>query len=122
MQQKVLITESNGDMKSLYNTILRDEYDLEFVEDGAAVISKMQAPPDIYLLNSRLPDMSVLQLCDYLHLQPATRDKPILILSASEDIKLFSEECPAEGYIRKPFRPAELLNMIHKLLVPDVNH
>lgn len=122
MQQRVMITENNGDMKRLYQSILQQQYDIQFADDGATVVNSLSSPPDIYLLNSRLPDMSVTELCDYLHEQPVSRDIPILILSAADEIATYSEECPAEGYIRKPFTAAELRAMVQKLLVPDMNH
>ncbi len=68
-------------------------------------------PPDLILLDVMMPEMDGFEVCERLKHNPAARDIPIIFLTAktqSEDlVKGF--EAGAVDYVKKPFKPEELL-------------
>ncbi|HTB64463.1 MAG TPA: hybrid sensor histidine kinase/response regulator [Opitutales bacterium] len=67
--------------------------------------------PDLALLDVMMPEMDGFELCQRLRTAPATRDLPILFITALTDeesiVRGFKEG--AQDYIAKPFRQAELI-------------
>jgi signal transduction histidine kinase len=70
-----------------------------------------QRRPDLILLDVMMPEMDGFEVCRRLRADPATRDLPILFITALTDeeniVRGFREG--AQDYIAKPFRQAELV-------------
>jgi DNA-binding response OmpR family regulator len=78
----------------------------------------MNESPDFILLDVRLPLMDGFEVCEKLKAEPTTAKIPVIFLSASsaEDLSSKAKEYNAEGFMRKPFEPDELLKTIEKIL------
>jgi two-component system phosphate regulon response regulator PhoB len=65
-----------------------------------------------------LPDKSGISLLRMLRADPATRDVPVIMLTArtDENDKVLALESGADDYITKPFSPREMLARVHTLL------
>ncbi|MEN9705890.1 MAG: hypothetical protein RLZZ393_1769 [Pseudomonadota bacterium] len=74
--------------------------------------------PDLLLADWMLPDMSGLELTRQLKRDPATRELPVILLTAraAEADKVAGLEGGADDYITKPFSPRELLARIQAVL------
>jgi len=74
--------------------------------------------PDMLVLEWDLPGQSGVALIRRLRARRATRDLPIIMLSArtGEPDKVLALECGADDYLTKPFGPRELLARIHAVL------
>lgn len=68
-------------------------------------------PPDLILLDVMMPEMNGYELCRKLREEKATRDVPILFLSAlnDSDAKIKGFVCGGQDYIGKPFNPYEVV-------------
>ena len=68
-------------------------------------------PPDLVLLDIRMPEMDGFAVCARLKADPATANIPIVFLSASGDLadKLQAFEAGGADYIEKPFQEREVL-------------
>lgn len=95
---------------------------------GYMVTSCCDAESALVLLDERLPAMLVLEwdlpgqsgvaLIRRVRAGAATRDLPIIMLSAraGEADKVLALECGADDYLTKPFGPRELIARIHAVL------
>ncbi len=82
--------------------------------------------PDMMLLDWMMPGTSGIELARRLRAEPATRDLPIIMLTAKadEDNKVQGLEAGIDDYITKPFSPKELIARLKAVLrrsLPDVD-
>lgn len=89
-----------------------ENYRVETAEDGGqAVEAARRVLPDLILLDVMMPVLDGLQACRLLKEDPATRDIPVIFLSALDDTdtKVRGLGLGANDYVSKPFRVEELL-------------
>ena len=69
------------------------------------------APPDLILLDVKMPEMNGYDVCQHLKADYLTRDIPVIFISALGDVldKVKAFEVGGADYITKPFHPAEVL-------------
>ena len=74
--------------------------------------------PDLIILDVMMPDMSGLEVCEQLRVNPATARLPIIMLSARGQVndKVSGFKVGADDYVPKPVEPAELLARAQALL------
>jgi two-component system phosphate regulon response regulator PhoB len=74
--------------------------------------------PDLVLMDWMLPDVSGLEFTRQLKRDPATREIPVIMLTAraEEDDRVAGLDGGADDYIVKPFAPRELLARIRAAL------
>jgi two-component system phosphate regulon response regulator PhoB len=74
--------------------------------------------PDLLLVDWMLPDMSGLELTRLVKREAATRDLPVILLTAraTEADKIAGLDGGADDYVTKPFSPRELLSRINAVL------
>ena len=117
----ILIVDDHVDnLRSLAAILQVKGYKVRKATSGAiALTSAKTHPPDIILLDVRMPEMDGYAVCKHLRQEPATADIPIIFLSALHDgadkVKAF--ECGGADYITKPFQANEVLARIHHQLV-----
>lgn len=89
-----------------------EQYRVEVAEDGGqAVEVARRVLPDLIILDVMMPVMDGLQACRLLKEDPATRDIPVIFLSALDDTdtKVRGLGLGANDYVSKPFRVEELM-------------
>lgn len=112
MTAHVLAIDDSPDVLALLAVRLRPE-DLQLTtamsyDEGLALaFSRL---PDLILLDVDMPEHTGLDLCRRLKAEPATRNIPVIFLTASNDIetKVHGFDLGAVDYVTKPFHPAEL--------------
>lgn len=119
-KEKILILDDKADILELvgYNFI-QDAYQVKGVLTGEeAVMEAADNPPDLILLNLKLPGLDGLRVCRELKSNSKTRHIPIIMLSATgEDADIITGlELGADDYILKPFSPRVLLARVRAVL------
>jgi len=68
-------------------------------------------PPELILLDIRLPDMDGFQVCQLLKEDQRTRDIPVIFISGLDDVvdKIKGFAAGGVDYITKPFQAGEML-------------
>ncbi|MGF1518776.1 MAG: response regulator [Nodosilinea sp.] len=119
-QSDILIVDDTPDNLRLLSAILsRHQLGVRKALTGQWAITAAQAaPPDLILLDIKMPEMSGYEVCQRLKADPATRSVPVIFISALDDaldkVKAFA--AGGADYITKPFQEAEVLARIaHQL-------
>lgn len=120
MPRRVLIVEDEPENRLLLNMILDVEgYEVIETEDGPSALAAAAAQaPDLILLDVMMPGMNGFAVFERLRADPGMRRIPVIMLTAlaqRTDVER-AVEMGVEGYVTKPFEPAELLQAMEKAL------
>jgi DNA-binding response OmpR family regulator len=109
----LLIVDDNPTIVGLLGGVLRDAgYDVRAATDGARALSLVASrPPELILLDLRMPGMDGLEVCRRFKSDPRTSAIPIVVISASDELdeKVRAFEAGAADYVVKPFEAREVL-------------
>ncbi|MBI3543546.1 MAG: response regulator transcription factor [Deltaproteobacteria bacterium] len=111
-KRKILIIDDELDNRELLEQILTDKFKVLSAEDGEAGLRVARAElPDLILLDITMPKLDGFAVCETLRTNEATRDIPIIMLTAASDVdhRIRSFMTGADDFVPKPFRPKELL-------------
>ena len=117
---RVLIADDNQQNCELLEAYLSDEnYEIVFAYDGRQTIDSVAAQiPDLILLDIMMPKLSGYEVCRELKTDPATRNVPVLMVTAlneSGDIeKAVAAGC--DDFLSKPVNSLELKTRVRSLL------
>jgi ribonuclease P protein subunit RPR2 len=114
---RLLIADDDAALRALLRTTF-EVVDVE-VEEAATAEAALEAVererPDAIVLDFRFPGMSGIELCRRLKADEATTDIAIVLLSGSLDDTAVAHDSGADAYLRKPFSPLELLDVVERL-------
>ncbi|WP_272918714.1 response regulator [Malikia spinosa] len=117
----ILVVDDTPANLSLMTGLLRDEYKVKAAIDGekALRIAQSSPAPDLILLDIMMPGMDGYEVCRRLKADPATRDIPVIFLTAKsgvEDEKM-GLDLGAVDYITKPISPPIVMARVRNHLV-----
>ncbi len=87
--------------------------------DGVDALEKVkEAVPDLLLLDIMMPRMSGFEVCRKLKSDPGTRDVPIIMVTALNELGDIERgvDCGTDDFITKPVNRLELLTRVKSLL------
>lgn len=114
---KILVVEDTIG-EPVQSLLRKSGHDVELVTDGAGARAKLAQPGfDLFLLDWQLPDGSGLDLVRTIREDARHRDAPILMMSSRTDRAdiVTAIRSGIDGYLAKPFRPAELRGRIEEV-------
>lgn len=116
----ILVVEDDPDVMTVLEYNLRNAgYDTLVAPSGELGLKcARESRPDLVLLDLMLPDRNGTEICRDLKADPATRNIPIIIVTAkSEEIdRVVGFELGVDDYVTKPFSVRELLLRIKRSL------
>lgn len=117
---KILVAEDERDIRELIVFSLQlSDYEVIEAANGEEAVSKaLGLLPDLILLDVRMPKMTGYQACRTLKTEQATKDIPIVFLSAKgQELEIQQgKDLGAEAYFLKPFAPDELIEQVQNIL------
>ena len=118
--QTILIVDDSPENLTVLSELLQPLYMVHAATSGqkALRIAHAMPPPDLILLDVMMPDMDGYQVFEQLRATPATRDIPVIFLTAMDSIEdeLHGFEAGAMDYITKPIVPLVVLARVHTQL------
>ena len=103
------------------HAILKDIYKTRVATSGAKALElvKVAPPPDLILLDVMMPEMDGYEVCTRLKADAATRDIPIIFLTAKTEAEDETKgfDVGAVDYIHKPFSPPVVLARVQTHLM-----
>jgi PAS domain S-box-containing protein len=109
----ILVIDDTPENLALLSQMLTERgYKVRSVTKGSTGIRGAQAaPPDLILLDVKMPQMDGYQVCQHLKADERTRDIPVIFISALGDVhdKIKGFQVGGVDYITKPFQVEEVL-------------
>ena len=116
---KVLICEDEEILLTAIEFRLRKKgYEVLLASDGKQALEKVKTEkPNLVVADIMMPHITGLELVDYIR-NEFKSDLPIIIISALEhdDVVLQAFRLGANDFVTKPFKPAELVLRVKRLL------
>jgi DNA-binding NtrC family response regulator len=110
MKAKILIVDDEADLRNLLTSVLEDLYDVVQASNGAALQKAFsQPPPDVVLLDVKLPDADGLELLPQI--KKRWPDTEVIVLTGHGTISMAVEagRGGAYNFLAKPFENEKLL-------------
>ena len=112
MANILIVDDENANLKLLSEILGREGYHTRPANSPRlAIDTALGKPPDLILLDIRMPDMDGFEVCAALKQNERTRDIPILFVSALQDTedRVRGFEAGCVDFISKPFQEEEVL-------------
>ena len=116
----VLVVEDEAALATMlrYN-LEKSGFRVEEAADGQEALTRIaETQPDLVLLDWMLPAMSGLEVCRQIRRRPATRDLPVIMVTARTEDQdaVRGLNTGADDYITKPFSTEALIARMRALL------
>ena len=104
-----------------FRTLLRAtceavEVDVDEAESAEEAASRIAARrPDVVVLDVHMPGVDGLSFCRRLKEQAATCEIGVVLLTGLDDVEQVAASAGADAFLRKPFRPLELLAVVERV-------
>jgi len=107
----LIVDDTPANLQLLARMLADRGYQVRPVLDGQLALASVEAePPDLILLDIRMPEMNGYQVCERLQANPSTRQIPVIFLSAMDALEDKVKAFRAGGvdYVTKPFQIEEV--------------
>lgn len=117
----VLIVDDNLQNLELLQAYLEEtDSSIALARDGLEALTEVEKrQPDLILLDVMMPRMSGYQVCSKLKADPATRDIPIIMVTALNeisDVERAIVDSGADDFLTKPVNKLELITRVRSLM------
>ena len=124
MTKKILVCDDEPYiLMALTDAVEMEGYDCVTAINGREALQKARETlPDLIMLDIMMPFMDGFEVCRELKADAATRDIPVIMLTAkSQQVDIQKgKDAGADDYITKPFRPSTLRKKFNEVL--DARH
>lgn len=122
----LIVDDTPENLQILSATLSERGYKVRGVVKGQmALRAARSAPPDLILLDIRMPEMDGYEVCSKLKADPKTCEIPVIFISALDEVldKIKAFAVGGVDYITKPFQVAEVLARVeHQLTIQRLSH
>jgi sigma-B regulation protein RsbU (phosphoserine phosphatase) len=108
----LIVDDTPANLRLLSQMLAEQGYRARPVPDGTLALAAARAePPDLVLLDVRMPEMDGYEVCEHLKADAETRDIPVIFISALDATQDKVRAFTAGGvdYVTKPFQTEEVL-------------
>ncbi|MCE9668757.1 response regulator [Myxococcus stipitatus] len=118
MSGPLLVVDDDADLREALEEVLRDAgYEVMGAHNGRHALEVLGAAtrrPILVLLDMMMPVLDGAGFARAMRQEPAWRDIPVLVFSASANARQVAEEIGACGHLRKPVDVDTLLDAVSR--------
>jgi two-component system phosphate regulon response regulator PhoB len=115
----LVIEDEPAQVELLRYNLTRQGFIVRIAMNGEeGVLTAIEDPPDLILLDWMLPELSGIEICRRLRRNKATREVPVIMLTArsEEADKIRGLDIGADDYVTKPYSIKELIARVRAAL------
>ena len=115
----LIVDDIAENIKVLASILEAQNYNVKKALNGKIALRSIHSnPPDLILLDIKMPEMDGYEVCQQLKSEPQTKDIPIIFISALNEVfdKVKAFKIGAVDYITKPFQVEEVIARIESQL------
>lgn len=117
MKRKITVIDDDIDLRNLLRRALQSKgFEVELFSSANDLMKAHHDSSNLYIIDINLNGISGLDLCRQLKGADATKDVPVLIISAHPEILTLAKDACADDSLTKPFTQKELLDKIGKFV------
>lgn len=116
----LVVDDTSANLELLEHLLSKENYRVRALPDGKmALRAAFAEPPDIILLDIKMPGMDGYEVCRQLKADKRTTEIPIIFISALQEIndKVQAFQAGGVDYISKPFQTEEVLARVKTHLI-----
>jgi CheY-like chemotaxis protein len=120
-QKLVLVVDDDEGTSEVLRLILEHAgYLVETDRTGRLDLLKTGVLPDLILMDNKLGIRTGAEICAELKGNEQTKNIPIILISATQNLQELAEVSCADDYLAKPFDIQPLLSMVERMLMQQV--
>ncbi|NEP10337.1 MAG: hybrid sensor histidine kinase/response regulator [Symploca sp. SIO2C1] len=115
----LIVDDTAENLRFLATTLTEQGYEVRSAISGSlALMGAQAAPPDLILLDIKMPDMNGYEVCQQLKTLKKTCEIPVIFISALNEVldKVKAFSVGGADYITKPFQMEEVLARVENQL------
>jgi CheY-like chemotaxis protein len=113
----LVVDDEEGFRAGLADLLTMEGYQVTTAGDAVEAVRMLpEIKPEIILLDLRMPLLDGEAFLRGLRGLPATRQVPVVLISAKEELAAIASRVGAAGYLAKPFEAPQLLALIERVL------
>jgi signal transduction histidine kinase len=117
----LIVDDTLESLQLLSSTLSEQGYKIRGAAQGKMAIRTARlSPPDLILLDIKMPEMDGYEVCEQLKLAEQTRNIPVVFISALDEVidKVKAFQVGGVDYVTKPFQVEEVLARIeHQIMI-----
>lgn len=115
MKQKILVADDDPAILDALKIMLEEEgYEVETTLDGTKAQNMQKPFPNLLLLDIWMSGVNGGDICKLIKSASATKNVPVIMVSATKNIEQIATNAGADGFISKPFQMDALLAIVAK--------
>lgn len=112
MKRIILIEDDSAIRDVVFLALDPGKYEVSTFETGNVLLENQLAVPDLFMLDKNIAGTDGLNLCRFIKTSDVYNHTPVIILSASPNIKELATAADADDAIAKPFTLKALREII----------
>ena len=114
----ILIVDDDAGTVDIISIILKNAgYEIKTDNSGELLFLKTGIHPQLILLDNKLGKKSGSDICMELKAKEHTKNIPIIMISAADELKLLAANACADNFLPKPFSIQDLLAVVQETLL-----
>lgn len=113
----LVVDDEEGFRDGMADLLNMEGYEVSVARDAVEAVSLLpDFRPDVILLDLRMPLLDGEAFLRGIRGLPASREVPVVLISAKEELRQIAARYGAAGYLSKPFEASQLLSLIERVL------
>ena len=113
----LVVDDEEGFRDGVADLLSMEGYAVSVARNAVEAVSMLpDFRPEVILLDLRMPLLDGESFLRGIRGLPASRDVPVVLISAKEELPAIASRYGAAGYLSKPFEAPQLLSLLERIL------